>query len=136
MALLIVPAIQAAERNSLNSKPSFDTSVTYSLIFSLLIVLDVAFTNSYYAVDSGTSSEAEMKFFRQASGPEHESAPSRAISYVIVQTPSSQTSSNRLRRSSIVSHSRHKSSLSHLFQLFLVWSLVKQEMAWTCLFQQ
>jgi hypothetical protein len=37
----MVPAMQAADRRSLNSKPSFDTNVTYSLIFSELMAATV-----------------------------------------------------------------------------------------------
>ena len=38
-AFLIVPAIHAAERKSLNSYPSFDTRVTYSVVFVSAILI-------------------------------------------------------------------------------------------------
>lgn len=43
-ALLMVPAMHAADRRSLNSNPSFDTSVTYSLTFSEFITATLVVT--------------------------------------------------------------------------------------------
>lgn len=76
----MVPAMQAADRRSLNSKPSFDTNVTYSLIFSELMAATVMTESEpgpsvYYLV---LAIEACGREDRRRSFREHETAPSRA----------------------------------------------------------
>src|SRR5690349_6802737 len=77
----MVPAMHAAERRSLNSKPSFDTSVTYSLTFSELIVaaLGICEEDGVYAEPFRVRdwSLRKGRSFVRRSFREHESAPSR-----------------------------------------------------------
>lgn len=67
MARLIVPATHAAERSILNSKPSLETSVTYSLTFSLVIVIDCAFFNDRVFCSGRSSVEVRAGDLKGAS---------------------------------------------------------------------
>jgi hypothetical protein len=80
-ARLIVPAMHAADRRSLNSKPSFDTRVTYSLTFSELIAAELVITSDtkcmYKVWESGLGKDKIVPGLVRRTFREHESAPSR-----------------------------------------------------------
>lgn len=69
-AFLIVPAMHAAERRSLNSYPSFDTNVTYSVGFSSAMVACNEWKGSVY-----------VRGGKQGQGSRGKLAASRAVTF-------------------------------------------------------
>lgn len=87
-ALLIVPAMHAADRRSLNSNPSFDTKVTYSLTFSELMA-------AMYAtelVGTGDGSMRHRSKFDEALAANTKARHHVSEDYIIVLSNTVQTS--------------------------------------------